>query len=67
MVFFPSAAFSNAPKFNETVIKMSYKDFLNKPFAQFDYGSFLEMKTKTQKSNEMLNHTIMFFNYFNHE
>jgi len=47
MVFFPSAAFSNAPKFNETVISMPYQEFLSGSFNQFQPGAFLEMKKET--------------------
>ena len=67
MVFFPSAAFSNAPKFNETVVKMEYYDFLSRPFKQYPEGSFLQMTINNQESKEILNHTVMFFNYLNHE
>ena len=46
---------------------MSFVDFLNKGFKQYEAGAFLKMKTDNELSKYILNHTVMFFNYINHE
>ena len=55
MVFFPSAAFTNAPKYNKTVIDFTYRKFLNHPFSHYESGAFLEM---TKMDKVTLNHTV---------
>jgi hypothetical protein len=63
MVFFPAAAFTNAPKYNKTVVDFTYRSFLSEKHKNYKAGAFLEMTVMDKKT---LNHTVQFWNYFDH-
>ena len=65
MVFFPSAAFSNSPKYNTSVLDFDLTYFLNKEFKGAYKDAYIEMQDIEQKN--WLNHTVQFWNYLNYD
>ena len=59
MVFFPSAAFSNAPKFNQTVFDPIVNTFIKWGGENALDKRYLRMSVESSE----LNHTIQFWNY----
>ena len=64
MVFFPSAAYSNSPKFNNTVLDYDIKYFGSPSMNNLPPYAYLEMLTHDGKN---LNHSVQFWNYMNLE
>ena len=59
MVFFPTAAFSNSPKFNHTVLDFKLSKFKTKKLDLRPEGAYLEMSIY----EKVLNHSIQYWNY----
>ena len=57
MVFFPSAAFSNVPKFNSTVLGDAFglSHFLNEEYGKIPRDAYIEM---SREDKALLNHTV---------